>query len=161
MMRTIEDRHGQPIGRSPGAITARQLTTGPLAPASLPGRFMRYGFASASGTVIDLAAFALLVWGGIGAGFAAAIGYALGTLWHWQVSSRMVFADRLADPGTARRRQHAMFFASALLGLALTTAIVTLGVMQGFAPGYAKFAAMFVAFTSVWLIRLSFVFSER
>lgn len=132
-----------------------------FAPHTLPGRFARYGFASVSGTVIDLMAFSLMVWGGIEAGFSAACGYALGTLWHWQVSSRMVFADRLADKGLGRRRQQALFVASALMGLILTTCIVKIGVYQGFAPAPAKFAAMCAAFTSVWLVRLLFVFAEN
>lgn len=131
-----------------------------FAPDTLTGRFVRYGFASASGTAIDLAAFALLVWGAIPAWIAAATGYALGTLWHWQISSRMVFADRTRARGEGRTRQQALFAASALLGLALTTSIVTLGVEAGLAPGAAKLAAMCAAFTSVWLVRLLFVFAQ-
>jgi len=132
-----------------------------LAPDTLAGRFVRYGFASASGTVIDLAAFALLVWGLAPAWFAAFVGYALGTLWHWQVSSRIVFADRTCAKGAGRTRQQVLFAASALLGLALTTLIVTLGVEAGFQPGVAKIAAMCAAFTSVWLVRLLFVFASN
>lgn len=132
-----------------------------LAPNTLAGRFVRYSFASASGTVIDLAAFGLLVWGSIAVWIAAPVGYALGTLWHWQVSSRMVFADRTAAKGQGRARQQALFVASALMGLALTTCIVTLAVQSGFDPATAKFAAMCVAFTSVWLVRLLFVFAQN
>ncbi len=132
-----------------------------FAPDTLAGRFVRYGFASASGTAIDLAAFALLVWGAAPAWIAAAIGYALGTLWHWQISSRMAFAHHTREPGEGRARQQALFAASALLGLALTTLIVSLGVQAGLAPGAAKLAAMCAAFTSVWLGRLLFVFADR
>jgi putative flippase GtrA len=131
-----------------------------LAPRAPVGRFVRYGLASASGTLVDLMAMGLLVWGGLAPGLAAACGYALGTLWHWQVSSRLVFADRLAEQGSGRRRQQVLFVGSALLGLALTTAIVTIATMQGVAPHYAKLAAMGAAFASVWLVRLAFVFAE-
>ena len=142
--------------------TARssKLAGGLFAPNTLAGRFVRYGFASASGTVIDLAVFGLLIWSGIVVWIAAPAGYALGTLWHWQVSRRMVFPDRTAAQGEGRARQQVLFVASALLGLALTTCIVTLGVQSGFDPAPAKFTAMCVAFTSVWLVRLLFVFAE-
>ncbi|MEM1196846.1 MAG: GtrA family protein [Pseudomonadota bacterium] len=145
---------------SRGSKATLGVIGGCFAPHTLAGRFVRYAFASASGTVIDLLAFALLVWGGLGLGLAAASGYALGTVWHWQVTSRRVFPDRLADRGEPRRRQQAMFFASAGLGLALTLCIVKIGVWQGLAPSSAKFAAMCASFASVWLVRLLFVFAE-
>lgn len=131
-----------------------------FAPHTLAGRFARYGLASAGGTVIDLMAFGLLVWGGIGVGIAAASGYALGTVWHWQMTSRTVFPDRLAQTGEGRMRQQALFFATALMGLVLTTCVVKIGVLQGVDPVYAKIAAMCASFTSVWLLRLMFVFAE-
>ncbi|MGB3471705.1 MAG: GtrA family protein [Erythrobacter sp.] len=131
-----------------------------LAPHTLTGRFVRYGVASASGTVVDLAAFGLMLAGGVGAGLAAVCGYTLGTLWHWQVSRRFVFADRLARHKGGRGRQQSLFFASALLGVILTYCIVELGTQTGFAPTPAKIAAMCAAFTSVWLVRLLFVFAE-
>ena len=137
-----------------------------FAPYTLPGRFLRYGLASASGGVVDLMAFSLMVWGslmawgGIGAGFAAIGGYALGTLWHWQVSGRMVFAYRLAGEGLGCRRHQVLFAASALLGLALTFCVIDVGVHQGMAPGPAKLAAMCVAFASVWLVRLLLIFAQ-
>ncbi|MDY7099407.1 MAG: GtrA family protein [Pseudomonadota bacterium] len=143
--------------------TARssQCTIGLLGARTLSGRFVRYGFASLTGTLIDLAAFSLLVSGGIAAGIAAACGYALGTLWHWQVSSRFVFADRLANKGRGRMRQQALFLASAIMGLVVTVCVVTLAVQIGASAGAAKFAAMCVAFTSVWLTRLLLVFAEH
>lgn len=132
-----------------------------FAPSTLAGRFVRYSFASASGTVIDLMAFALLISGGIGVGVSAATGYLLGTVWHWEVTSKKVFPDRLALDRRRRRLQQGQFFASALLGLILTTCIVKLGTLQGFDAAPAKFAAMCASFTSVWLVRLLFVFAEE
>lgn len=140
---------------------AAGLGGGALSPTTLAGRFVRYCFASASGTVIDLMVFALLLSAGIGVGISAATGYLLGTLWHWEVTSRKVFADRLAADTRRRRRQQGQFFASALLGLILTTCIVKLGTLQGFEAAPAKFAAMCASFTSVWLVRLLFVFAEE
>lgn len=131
-----------------------------LAPDTLPGRFLRYSAASASGTVIDLMAFGLMMWGGIETAFAAAGGYALGTVWHWQVSHRIVFADRLSGSGDGHRRQLALFVALAGMGLTLTASIVEIAVHQGFSAGPAKFIAMCAAFASVWLVRLLFVFAD-
>lgn len=131
-----------------------------MVPRSLITRFLRYGFASATGTMIDLSLYAGLIAAGMVAGLAAALGYATGTVWHWLVSSRIVFADRLAKPGRNRARQQVWFAASALLGLGLTTAIVTSMTGLGFGPAPAKFAAMCAAFTTVWLVRLLFVFGE-
>jgi putative flippase GtrA len=130
-----------------------------MVPRSLILRFARYGVASATGTVIDLLIYGGLLALGLFAGVAAAIGYACGTAWHWMLSSRIVFADRFAQPGPERVRQRALFIGSALLGLGLTTAIVAGMTGFGFDPASAKFAAMCVAFTSVWLVRLTLVFA--
>jgi len=81
-------------------------------------------------------------------------------VWHWQISSRLVFADRLAPAREGRRRQQALFVISALLGLVCTTAIVALATAQGMPVVIAKAAAMGAAFMSVWLVRLMFVFGE-
>lgn len=124
-------------------------------------RFARYMLASASGTVIDLGSFLLFYSAGMIAGLAAAIGYALGTLVHWLVSSRVVFPDRLAEAGLQRGGQQAMFGVSAILGLGLTAAIVTGADAAGFDPRLAKLAAMAVSFLIVWLVRLNVVFRPQ
>lgn len=124
-------------------------------------RFARYMLASASGTVIDLGSFLLLYSAGMVAGIAAAIGYALGTIIHWLVSSRVVFPDRLAEAGLKRGGQQAMFGVSAILGLGLTAAIVTGADAAGFDPRLAKLVAMAVSFLIVWLVRLNLVFQPR
>lgn len=149
------------LGVSPLSRRAAGLWGRTLARSTLAGRFVRYSFASASGTVIDLMGFALLLNGGFGVGISAATGYLLGTLWHWEVTSRTVFADRIAADTRGRRRQQAQFFASGMLGLILTTCIVKLGTLQGFDAAPAKFAAMCASFTSVWLVRLLLVFAEE
>ncbi len=113
---------------------------------TLAGRILRYGIASASGTIIDLTAFALLVAGGIDIGLAAACGYLLGTARHWQIFRHT--------------RQKGLFVASGGLGVALTTCIVTLSVESGFDAAPSKIAAMCASFASVWLVRLLFVVAE-
>lgn len=89
---------------------------------------------------------------------AAAIGYSLGILAHWLMSSRAVFQDAVAHAGMARTRQKALFVISALVGLGLTTAIVTLGEWAGLFPLIGKGAAIVVSFTVTWLLRSKVVF---
>lgn len=124
-------------------------------------RLTRYGVASATGTIVDVACLSLLYAMGLAAALAAAIGYATGTLVHWLVSSRFVFPDRLADAGLQRGGQQILFIASAVLGIALTSAIVSWGVEAGVHVLLAKAAAMIVSFMAVFLVRLTIVFRLR
>ncbi|MBV7265426.1 GtrA family protein [Erythrobacter ani] len=121
-------------------------------------RFVRYVLASVGALAVDVGAFlALLSLGMAGAG-ASAIGYSLGILAHWLMSSRAVFQDSVASAGVARTRQKALFVISALVGLGLTTAIVGLADYTGGDPRIAKLAAIAVSFTATWLIRARIVF---
>lgn len=121
-------------------------------------RFARYVLASASGALVDIGSFLLLYGLGLAATLAAVAGYALGTLVHWLVSSRVVFPDRLARPGLRREWQQVLFIASALLGVGLTALVVSRGVAVGVDPRLAKLAAMALSFLTVWLVRLTIVF---
>ena len=98
---------------------------------------------------------------GVAAGLAAGCGYAIGTIAHWFVSSRFVFPDRLADAGLKRGGQQIMFVASAMLGIAMTTAIVDAAFEAGAPLWLAKAAAMAASFVAVFLIRLTIVFRAR
>lgn len=124
-------------------------------------RLARYSVASASGTVVDVASLSLFYSIGVPAGFAAAIGYAIGTLVHWLISSRFVFPDRLADAGLRRGGQQVLFVASAVLGIALTSAIVSWGVEAGAHILLAKAVAMTASFVAIFLVRLTIVFRTR
>lgn len=124
-------------------------------------RFARYIVASLAGTAADLGCFLLLYSQGLLAGLAAAIGYACGTLVHWLVSSRFVFPDRLSEAGIKRGGQQAMFVVSALIGLGLTTLIVSAAAAAGSDPRLAKLFAMALSFFTVWLIRLLLVFRSK
>lgn len=121
-------------------------------------RFVRYVLSSAAALAVDVGAFLALLALGMAAVPASAIGYSLGILAHWLLSSRAVFPDNVAQAGLARIRQKALFVMSALLGLALTTAIVGLGDMAGFDPRSAKLVAILVSFTATWLVRSRIVF---
>ena len=124
-------------------------------------RFARYVVASLAGTAADLGCFLLLYSQGMLAGLAAALGYACGTLIHWLVSSRFVFSDRLSEAGLKRGGQQALFIISALIGLGLTTLIVSAAEDAGSDPRLAKLVAMGLSFLTVWVIRLNLVFRKR
>jgi len=121
-------------------------------------RLVRYGLASVGALAVDVGAFLALMALGVAAAPASALGYSCGILAHWLLSSRAVFHDSVAQGGSARTRQKALFVISALLGLALTTAIVGAGDWAGVDPRLAKGFAIIIAFTATWLLRSRIVF---
>ena len=84
--------------------------------------------------------------------------YGAGIAAHWLLSSRAVFVGNVAPGGLARTRQKALFVASAMVGLALTIAIVWIGTASGSDPRMAKLAAIVVSFAATWLLRARIVF---
>ena len=121
-------------------------------------RFVRYLLASVGALAVDMGAFLALLGIGMAPAPASAVGYSLGILAHWLMSSRAVFHDSVARKGFARTRQKALFVISALLGLGLTTAIVGFGDMAGIDPRIAKLVAIGVSFMATWLVRSRIVF---
>jgi len=121
-------------------------------------RLVRYGIGSVVALGTDMGLFMLLLAIGMPSVSASALGYCLGILVHWLISSRLVFADSTAARGPERTRQKGLFVASALAGLAITTAIVALGTAVGLLPVVAKLIAIVVSFQSTYLMRKAFVF---
>ncbi len=121
-------------------------------------RLVRYLLASIGALAVDVGAFLALLSLGMWAAGASAVGYCLGIAAHWLMSSRAVFIGNVAQRGAARTRQKALFVVSALVGLALTTAIVWAGDASGFDPRLAKVLAIAVSFTATWLLRSRVVF---
>lgn len=121
-------------------------------------RLLRYGLASVAALAVDIGLFLLLLAAGLAAAPASALGYSLGIVTHWLISSRAVFVGRVAERGPDRTRQKALFVGSALVGLALTTAIVGAGELAGFDPRLAKILAIAVSFAATWLLRSRIVF---
>jgi len=113
----------------------------------------RYLLASIGALAVDLGCFLALLTAAVPAALASAAGYSLGIAAHWWMSSRAVFADGVAARGPERTRQKALFVASALIGLALTTGIVGLGALAGMDPRAAKLAAIAASFVATWLMR--------
>lgn len=121
--------------------------------------FIRYVFVSVGALAVDMGVFLALLKMGTVSTAAAAIGYTVGIGAHWLLSSRKVFHDRISDRGTmARTQQKAMFVISALLGLALTMAIVGIGDALGLDPRLAKIFAIGASFMLTYLLRNVVVF---
>ena len=128
---------------------------------SLQGiRLIRYGFASVAALAVDLGCFLALIALLVPAAPASAAAYCAGIATHWVLSSRTVFTDAVAAQGPERTRQKVLFIGSALIGLAITTAIVGMGDAAGFDPRIAKLAAIFASFTATWLLRSRVVFRQ-
>jgi len=86
------------------------------------------------------------------AGFA---GYAGGLLLHWMISVRFVFMP--AERPTYGQRLG--FVVSAVIGLAITTGLISTMTAAGLGPAIAKLFAVPVSFLSVYAIRKYGVFS--
>lgn len=121
-------------------------------------RLIRYILASVGALAVDVGSFLAFMAIGVAASPASALGYSLGILAHWLMSSRAVFQDTVAESGVERTKQKALFVISALVGLALTTAIVGAGDYAGGDPRLAKLVAIVVSFTATWLLRSKIVF---
>ncbi len=121
-------------------------------------RLVRYALASVGALAVDIGSFLAMLALGVTAAAASAAGYGLGIAAHWLLSSRAVFTDSVAARGPRRTRQKALFVVSAMIGLALTTAIVGLGDIAGIDPRIAKVAAIAVSFAITWLMRNKVVF---
>lgn len=122
---------------------------------------MRYLLASAFALAVDMGGFLILLRLGLVATLAAICGYTLGIAAHWLLSSRTVFTAEVARRGPERTRQKALFVASALLGLGLTTLVMSLGTASQIDPRLAKLAAICLSFTVTWLLRRTVIFRTR
>lgn len=121
-------------------------------------RFLRYFGASVGALAVDVSAFFAALALGIAAGPASALGYSLGILAHWLMSTRAVFHDGVATAGRHRSVQKAFFVLTALAGLALTTLIVTLADRAGIDPRVAKLVAIVASFGLTYALRARIVF---
>jgi len=122
-------------------------------------RWVRYVAASALALATDGGLFLIALSSGMPPIWASAAGYCTGILVHWLVSSRLVFVEGAAERGTSeRQKQKALFVVSALIGLAITTAIVGGGDWLGLDPRIAKLIAIVVSFQATYMLRRHVVF---
>ncbi len=134
-----------------GPTQMRQFLTGTLA---------RYFSSSVVALCGDSATFLILLQFGVAPATAAAIGFMLGTVVHWQVSSRVMFATGVAAAGPERRMQMALFVGSALVGLVLTTGIVGGAAALAINPRLGKLAAIGVNFITTSGLRHILIFGK-
>ena len=120
--------------------------------------FFRYLVASVGALSVDVGIFLILLKLSTAPATAAVIGYCAGILAHWLLSSRKVFFDISRTQGGARNKQKALFVGSALIGLAITYAIVQAGSMTSIDPRIAKLVAIAISFQTTWLLRRFWVF---
>lgn len=123
--------------------------------------FLRYVAVSIGALATDMVVFLLLLETGVPGMAASAVGYSVGILAHWILSSRKVFHDRVSEKGTAARtQQKAMFLASALIGLVLTIAVVGAGTALGLDARIAKVGAIATSFLLTYLLRNVVIFRQ-
>lgn len=121
--------------------------------------YRRYIAASAVALGVDFAVFLGALSLGVVPAPAAATGYIAGVICHWLISSRAVFIGRVAESRVTRWQQQALFLGSALVGLAITTAVVGLASWFGVHPLVAKIIATGVSFQVTYLLRRKVVFA--
>jgi putative flippase GtrA len=121
-------------------------------------RYARYLVVSAISLGVDLANFFLMLEVNVPAVQSSILGYVSGLAAHWLLSSRLVFADKMPSTLAAQGRQKLLFVISALMGLAITAAVIECGLRLGIKPGLSKLAAIAFSFHVTYLIRRRFVF---
>ncbi len=121
--------------------------------------YIRYGVGSVLALGSDLALFLVMLRLGFMPVAASAFGYGLGIIVHWLISSRFVFAEGAASAGAARTRQKGLFLGSALIGLGITTGIMTIATMVGLMPVVAKLIAIVISFQATYMLRKAVVFT--
>ncbi len=112
----------------------------------------RYLAASVAALVFDVTVFASLVFTGMVAMWASAVGYTAGIVVHWFVSSNFVFTGKTRK-GTGLQLQRLLFAGSALLGLAITVATISILSNAGLHPLPAKGVAVVISFVAVYAAR--------
>ena len=116
--------------------------------------FTRYLLASICALCADMLLFLALLRLDVHPAVAGFAGYSFGLLLHWLISIRFVFQS-------GRRATHAQragFIVSALIGLGITTSLISGLSAVGLAPAIAKLMAVPVSFLSVYAIRKYGVF---
>lgn len=120
--------------------------------------FSKYLVASLVALAVDLALFVQMIAFHVPAALASALAYSAGIVVHWAISSRLVFKGRVAIGRRQRTVQKAQFVLSALVGLAITTAVVGAGSYFGLDPRVAKLVAIALSFLTVWYARNRYIF---
>jgi putative flippase GtrA len=118
----------------------------------------RYAVVSGLALALDLAVFMLLNRLLALPTLAGVVGYACGIVLHYHLSRRFVFTG--SNSGKSAHRLFGEFFASGLIGLVVTAAVIALATgTLGIGPLAAKLIAIAASFLGVFIIRRSVVFA--
>jgi putative flippase GtrA len=118
----------------------------------------RYVVVSGLALALDLAVFLALNRAFALPTLAGVVGYACGIVLHYHLSRRFVFTD--AASKKSAHRLFGEFFASGLIGLIVTAAVIALATgILGVGPLPAKLIAIAASFLGVFVIRRSVVFA--
>ena len=150
-------------GFSSGMATGGRIKPGMVAALMrglATGTFARYLSSSVVALCADAGCFLIALQLGMSPARAAALGFCLGIAVNWVVSSRVMFADCVAQAGAERRRQQLLFALSALVGLGLTTGIVGGAAALAINPRLAKLVAVGVSFVTTSGMRHLLVFTR-
>lgn len=118
--------------------------------------FARYTLASLCALCVDMIVFLALSHLHVQPVVAAFCGYSAGLVLHWMLSIRFVFVNN----GTGTHGQRLAFIASAVLGLGITMATVSVLCGIGLAPAIAKILAIPTSFLTVYMIRRYGIFTR-
>lgn len=121
--------------------------------------FLLYLAASAAALALDTAVFTLSLRLGVNLAMSAGLGFSLGLMLVYTISTRHVFAQhRMAD----RRSEFALFALIGVAGLLLTEALLWLLVVQlGMAPVPAKLTTACGVFLFNFGLRKTLLFTAR
>jgi putative flippase GtrA len=136
-------------------LMARVIEVVPFA-----GQLSRYTVASVFALAADFTVYLGLAQSGMAMTFAAIIGYTLGMLTHYVLSSRWVFNKDVAEK--SETRLFSEFAVSGAVGLVLTVTVIAVAEKIFFAsPFVAKLAAVGVSFFAVFFVRRCMVFKDQ
>jgi putative flippase GtrA len=123
-------------------------------------QFGRYGVVSILALATDFGIFLALTFSGMQASRAGIIGYTVGLVLHYFLSTRYVFVANTSQKPTWR--VFGEFALSGLVGLAITAVTIDVAMRSFHAPAVvAKVLAVGVSFTFVFLLRRQVVFRKR
>jgi putative flippase GtrA len=126
----------------------------------LTTQLSRYTVVSVLALGLDFTIYLALAGSGYRAAIAGVIGYAIGMLLHFSLSTRFVFKRRACEKSDARLFTE--FVISGIVGLLITAAVIAVGTdMLGLSAFMAKVFAVIMSFAAVFVLRRSVVFTGR
>ena len=116
-------------------------------------KLLHYGVTGGIAAIVDAGGFAVLMAMGLGVATAGTASFCVAALVNYLLSSRFVFASGRSAQGFA------LFFVTALFGLAVNLGVTLAGVyLVGLPPILAKIAGIGTAFLINFALNLRFVF---